>query len=110
MNDQGQAGGARLLESRAIAGEMLGEIRRDIADLAAMRGFTPQIGVMLVGDDDASTDYAHCILKTAETVGSVGQLVRPDVSVTSVLMRHLVRAARAQASTGYSPVSGMASS
>lgn len=87
MSDPGEGGGARLLDGKAIAREMLAETKRDLADLAARRGFTPEVRVVLVGDDAASAIYARRILKTAETVGSAGQLVRLDAAAGTAAVR-----------------------
>lgn len=79
MNDPGEGGGARLLDGRAIAQEMLAETRRDITDILARRGFTPEIRVVLVGEDAASAIYARRILKDRRVGGflrEAGQTAR----------------------------------
>jgi methylenetetrahydrofolate dehydrogenase (NADP+)/methenyltetrahydrofolate cyclohydrolase len=75
MSQAGGQGGARLLDGRAMAREMLAETRQDIAAIVARRGSIPEMRVVLVGDDAASAVYARRILRSAEAVGSCGQLV-----------------------------------
>jgi methylenetetrahydrofolate dehydrogenase (NADP+)/methenyltetrahydrofolate cyclohydrolase len=67
--------GARLLDGRSMAQEMLAETRQEIAELTSRRGCVPEIRVLLVGDDAASAVYARRILRSAEAVGSAGRLV-----------------------------------
>jgi methylenetetrahydrofolate dehydrogenase (NADP+)/methenyltetrahydrofolate cyclohydrolase len=67
--------GARLLDGRSMAQEMLGETRQEIVELTSRRGSVPEIRVLLVGDDAASAVYARRILRSAEAVGSAGRLV-----------------------------------
>jgi methylenetetrahydrofolate dehydrogenase (NADP+)/methenyltetrahydrofolate cyclohydrolase len=75
MSQRGEHGGARLLDGRAIAREMLGETARGLADLTASSGAVAQVRVVLVGGDAASAIYARRILDTATSVGAAGRLI-----------------------------------
>jgi methylenetetrahydrofolate dehydrogenase (NADP+)/methenyltetrahydrofolate cyclohydrolase len=63
-------GAARLLDGRAIAQAMLAETRRDLGNLAEAHGGVPEVRVVLVGQDPASSLYARRIVRAASAVGS----------------------------------------
>jgi methylenetetrahydrofolate dehydrogenase (NADP+)/methenyltetrahydrofolate cyclohydrolase len=67
--------GARVIDGRAMAQVMLAEVRSELEQLTKDRGSTPEIRVVLVGDDPASAVYARRILATAARVGSRGEIV-----------------------------------
>jgi methylenetetrahydrofolate dehydrogenase (NADP+)/methenyltetrahydrofolate cyclohydrolase len=67
---------ARLLDGRAIARTILAEAQDDLASLARAGDDVPDVCVLLVGDDPASTLYAGRIVRAASTVGSRGRLIR----------------------------------
>ena len=50
---------ARLIDGRAIADQMRGEVAADVARLKAAHGVTPGLAVVLVGDDPASHVYVR---------------------------------------------------
>lgn len=79
--------GARLLDCRAMAHEMIEETRREIADLRRWRGSVPEMRVLLVGDDAASAVYARRILRAAESVGSCGQLLTMPADTDALAVR-----------------------
>jgi methylenetetrahydrofolate dehydrogenase (NADP+)/methenyltetrahydrofolate cyclohydrolase len=83
MTEAGGAGGARLLDGRAMAHEMLSETRAEIAELTRLRGTVPEIRVLLVGDDAASAVYARRILRAAESVGACGELLTMPADTTA---------------------------
>jgi methylenetetrahydrofolate dehydrogenase (NADP+)/methenyltetrahydrofolate cyclohydrolase len=55
---------------------MLAEVRGQIAMVTAERGATPEVRVVLVGDDPASVLYARRIVTSAGEVGSQGDVIR----------------------------------
>jgi len=59
---------ARLLSGTATAGAIEDELKEDIARLAA-RGTRPGLGVLLVGDDPASTVYVRSKTRACERLG-----------------------------------------
>ena len=69
---------ARLLDGRAIAHAMLAETRSRLAEITQLRGFAPEVRVVLVGDDAASAVYARRIVRAAEGVGSCGRVLKLD--------------------------------
>jgi methylenetetrahydrofolate dehydrogenase (NADP+)/methenyltetrahydrofolate cyclohydrolase len=81
MTIGGEGSGARLLDGRAMAADMLAEATREIADITSARGTVPEVRVVLVGDDAASAMYARRIVATAGMVGSRGEVVRLAASV-----------------------------
>jgi methylenetetrahydrofolate dehydrogenase (NADP+)/methenyltetrahydrofolate cyclohydrolase len=88
MSVAGGAGrGAELLDGRSMARQMLEETKREVADLARSRGTIPELRVLLVGDDAASAVYARRILRSAESVGSVGQLLTMPGDAGSAAVR-----------------------
>lgn len=84
--------GAAIIDGRAMAAEMLSETRAEIARLEESTGAVPGIRVVMVGRDQASGVYARRILKTAESVGAVGQIVTLDESVEERIFRDTMRA------------------
>ncbi len=79
--------GARLLDGRAMAHDMLEETRAEIAELTRLRGSLPEMRVVLVGDDAASAVYARRILRATESVGSCGQLLTMPADATGDAVR-----------------------
>ena len=59
---------ARILDGKALAAEVKGEVARDVAALAA-RGVTVGLAVVLVGDDPASAVYVRSKAKDARECG-----------------------------------------
>jgi methylenetetrahydrofolate dehydrogenase (NADP+)/methenyltetrahydrofolate cyclohydrolase len=49
---------ARIIDGRAVAERVYGDLRSDIAELKA-RGVTPGLAVILVGDNPASRAYVR---------------------------------------------------
>ncbi len=59
---------AKLIDGKAIAAELRGQIATDVADLVA-RGVTPGLAVVLVGDDPASRVYVSMKEKACSAAG-----------------------------------------
>lgn len=91
MSDWGEGGVARLLDGKSMAQVMQAQTRREITDLTALRGSVPEIRVVLVGDDAASAIYARRILRTAEAVGSNGQLIALAQGVEATVVRRILQ-------------------
>jgi len=66
---------AKILDGKAIAGEMRAEIAEEAAKLTAA-GVTPGLGVLLVGDDPASRSYVTAKEKACEKAGIYSAEVR----------------------------------
>lgn len=60
---------AKIIDGTAIADEMRGEIAADAAKFSAQYGYTPGLGVMLVGDDPASAQYVRMKRRACERAG-----------------------------------------
>jgi methylenetetrahydrofolate dehydrogenase (NADP+)/methenyltetrahydrofolate cyclohydrolase len=91
---------ARLLDGRAIAHAMLAETRREIAAIAASRGFAPEVRVVLVGDDPASALYARRIVRTAEGVGSCGRIEKLESGADAEAVRGALATASGDPAVG----------
>lgn len=95
MTSQGGDGGARILDGRALAAEILEETRGELARVSAEHGWMPQVRVVLCGDDAASAVYARRILKSAQQVGTSGELIElgggSDAEAIRATLRELSR-------------------
>lgn len=60
---------ATILDGSAIADEMRAEIAQEAARFSAQFGFSPGLGVVLVGDDPASAQYVRMKRRACERVG-----------------------------------------
>ena len=67
---------AEILDGKQIARTIQKEIRRDVKRLVAETGVTPQLTVLLVGDDPASHSYVRAKTRTCRRVG-----IRDDTRV-----------------------------
>jgi methylenetetrahydrofolate dehydrogenase (NADP+)/methenyltetrahydrofolate cyclohydrolase len=54
-----EANGAAVIDGKAIAAELRGRVREEVADLVAASGVTPGLAVVLVGADPASQVYVR---------------------------------------------------
>ena len=72
---------ARILDGKAIAQEMRGELTSEIAALKLM-GITPGLGVLLVGDNPASRSYVTAKERACEDVGIYSAETRLPASAT----------------------------
>src|SRR3954468_5870841 len=59
---------AKLIDGRAVAEKVYGDLRRDIAELKA-KGLTPGLAVVLVGDNPASRAYIRSKDKMSRELG-----------------------------------------
>src|SRR6267142_4079798 len=59
---------ARIIDGRAVAEKVYGDLRSDIAELKA-KGVTPGLAVVLVGDDPASRAYVRAKDKMCRELG-----------------------------------------
>ncbi len=60
---------ARVIDGRAVAGEVRAEVARGVSQLTAARGREPGLATVLVGDDPASHVYVESKRKLCEEVG-----------------------------------------
>jgi methylenetetrahydrofolate dehydrogenase (NADP+)/methenyltetrahydrofolate cyclohydrolase len=66
---------AQIIDGKAIAEQVLGELRPRVEALRA-RGETPGLGIVLVGELPASATYVRGKVRDCETLGMVGEVVR----------------------------------
>jgi methylenetetrahydrofolate dehydrogenase (NADP+) / methenyltetrahydrofolate cyclohydrolase len=78
---------ARILDGKAIAAQIHAETRHELETLTIARGSVPEMRVVLCGNDPASAVYARRILKTAERVGSRGELIELSADSTTESVR-----------------------
>lgn len=78
---------AQLIDGRAVADRLQGQIAEDVAAFAERHGYTPGLGVVLVGDDPASGMYVRMKQRACERVGmvSVGNLMPASSTQDEVL-------------------------
>jgi methylenetetrahydrofolate dehydrogenase (NADP+)/methenyltetrahydrofolate cyclohydrolase len=69
----------RLIDGRALAARMQGEVARRVAALK-VRGVTPGLTVVLVGDDPASAVYVGAKERTGIELGMRGETIRLPAS------------------------------
>ena len=82
---------ARVLDGKAIATEVRGEVAREAARFAKEHGRKPGLDVVLVGDDAASQVYVRNKEKAAEQCGIRGAVYRLPESTTQAELLALVR-------------------
>jgi methylenetetrahydrofolate dehydrogenase (NADP+)/methenyltetrahydrofolate cyclohydrolase len=78
---------AKILDGKAIAGEIRAEAAREAAELAASKGVTPGLAVVLVGEDPASAVYVRNKRKACQAAGmrSLYHPLPADVPESDVL-------------------------
>ena len=80
---------ADLIDGKAIAATIRGEVAAEVAQLAA-RGMVPGLTVVLVGDDVASATYVGAKEKASREVGMRGETIRLPVTTTQAELLALV--------------------
>lgn len=80
---------AELIDGKAIAAEIRGEVARDVAALKA-RGVVPGLTVVLVGDDPASATYVGAKEKASVEAGMKGETIRLPASTSQQELLTLV--------------------
>lgn len=81
---------ARIIDGKAIAAKVRGEIAEGVAQLKAEHGFPPGITVVIVGDDPASHIYVRNKERAAQEVGMNGAIVKLPVNTSQEQLRHTV--------------------
>jgi methylenetetrahydrofolate dehydrogenase (NADP+)/methenyltetrahydrofolate cyclohydrolase len=78
---------AKLLDGRAIAGQIKQEISGEVAEFVQSSGITPKLAAVLVGDDPASQVYVKSKSRECERVGIKSEVHRlaPDASENELL-------------------------
>ncbi|WP_255412076.1 bifunctional methylenetetrahydrofolate dehydrogenase/methenyltetrahydrofolate cyclohydrolase FolD [Desulfonatronum sp. SC1] len=80
-----------ILDGKRTAAAMREELRREVADLAASRGLSPGLAVILVGDDPASQVYVRNKERACAEVGIVSRSLRLPGDVTQDHLEGLIR-------------------
>ncbi len=82
---------AVLLDGKRTAAALREELRREVVDLAASRGFPPGLAVILVGEDPASQVYVRNKERACAEVGIVSRSLRLPGDVTQDHLEGLIR-------------------
>ncbi|BAO44593.1 bifunctional methylenetetrahydrofolate dehydrogenase/methenyltetrahydrofolate cyclohydrolase FolD [Thiolapillus brandeum] len=69
---------AKILDGKAIAAELRGQIRHDVETITRSGQRPPGLAVILVGENPASQVYVRNKQKACEEVGFVSELIRMD--------------------------------
>ncbi|MBM4000841.1 MAG: bifunctional 5,10-methylenetetrahydrofolate dehydrogenase/5,10-methenyltetrahydrofolate cyclohydrolase [Planctomycetes bacterium] len=81
---------ARIIDGKAIAAEVEGEVARAVAERRARGADPPCLAAVLVGEDPASQVYVRNKRRACERVGIESRLDRmPDSTTTDALVAHL---------------------
>lgn len=80
---------AKLIDGKAIAETIRGEVAQDVASLKA-RGVVPGLTVVLVGDDPASATYVGAKEKASVAAGMKGDTIRLPASTSQQELLSLV--------------------
>lgn len=80
---------AELIDGKAIAATIRGEVAADVAALTA-RGVVPGLTVVLVGDDTASATYVGAKEKASREAGMAGETIRLPASTTQAELLSVV--------------------
>jgi methylenetetrahydrofolate dehydrogenase (NADP+)/methenyltetrahydrofolate cyclohydrolase len=86
---------AKIIDGKAIAGEVKSEVASRVSAFAAAHGRAPGLDVVLVGDDPASQVYVGSKEKQAHTIGIRGAIHRLPASATQDEVLAKVRALNA---------------
>jgi methylenetetrahydrofolate dehydrogenase (NADP+)/methenyltetrahydrofolate cyclohydrolase len=89
---------ARILDGKALAQTIRGELAEQVARLKAETGVIPGLTVILVGDDPASQVYVRNKQSARKAAGMNGQLVRLPADVPESRLLETIDAVNADAS------------
>ncbi|SDB39468.1 methenyltetrahydrofolate cyclohydrolase [Desulfonatronum thiosulfatophilum] len=82
---------ALVLDGKKTAAKIRLELQREVADLAASRGFFPGLAVILVGEDPASQVYVRNKERACAEVGIVSRSLRLPGDVSQDHLEGLIR-------------------
>jgi methylenetetrahydrofolate dehydrogenase (NADP+)/methenyltetrahydrofolate cyclohydrolase len=82
---------ALMLNGKLTAAAMRDELRREVADMAASRGFSPGLAVILVGSDPASQVYVRNKELACAEVGIVSRSIRLPGNVVQDHLEDVIR-------------------
>jgi methylenetetrahydrofolate dehydrogenase (NADP+)/methenyltetrahydrofolate cyclohydrolase len=82
---------AKVLDGRAVAQEIYGEVAAAVRERIASGGSRPRLATVLVGDDPASATYVRLKQRNAESVGIESEDHRLAASTTTEELVELVR-------------------
>jgi methylenetetrahydrofolate dehydrogenase (NADP+)/methenyltetrahydrofolate cyclohydrolase len=87
----GQAG-AQLLHGAPLAASVRAQAKRSAAAFRGRYGFNPELAIVMVGHQQASSVYAQQILRTCRAVGVPGRVIElPRTIEADILRRELER-------------------
>ncbi len=89
---------AEIIDGRAVAKRLQGEIGKTVVDFENKTGFVPGLGVVLVGDDAASAMYVRMKRRACERVGIHSKAEILPASATQAEVENAVRSYNADPS------------
>ncbi len=89
---------AEIIDGRAVAKRLQGEIGKAVVDFENETGFVPGLGVVLVGDDAASAMYVRMKRRACERVGIHSKAEILPASATQAEVENAVRSYNADPS------------
>ena len=89
---------AEIIDGRAVAKRLQGEIGKAVLDFENVTGFVPGLGVVLVGDDAASAMYVRMKRRACERVGIHSKAEILPASATQAEVENAVRSYNADPS------------
>ena len=83
---------AKVIDGKALAADLRGEIARGVAALKEARGGTPGLAVILVGDNPASVSYVTAKEKACAEAGMLSREIRlPGDTAEAALLDEIAR-------------------
>lgn len=73
---------AIIIDGKAIASEVRGEVREDVDQWVALGNDPPYLAVVLVGDNPASASYVRGKIKASQNVGIAGDTLTYDATIS----------------------------
>lgn len=80
-------GGAQLLHGAPLAASVRAQAKRSAAAFRGRYGFNPQLAIVMVGQQQASSVYAQQILRTCRAVGVPGHVIELPRTIEAATLR-----------------------
>lgn len=81
---------AQIIDGKAIAQAVRDEVRREVERLTVAHRITPGLGVILAGDNPASTSYVRAKERACAEVGIFTETLKPSTDVTEAQLLGMV--------------------
>jgi len=87
--------GARIIDGKALAATLRGEVRARVQQLREATGRVPGLAAVLVGEDPASASYVRSKVKACGEVGIASQHLAPAADIPQVELLAMIEALNA---------------